>query len=537
MSPYMPAASLLTKIWSTKSSIKTLAYDIKGNLTIKKSAYAQVCHVLENQSLLVKLQRIVKIPCRNQALLLVLLYELLLGPSKKIRGGGTVKRQIMKKEVQLRSAMKEILKCYPSSGRVIFPKYVRVNTLKCSLNEAISKLKSQSGEVFYLDPHVQNLLVLNPNNNLHQNEFVLNGKFVLQDKSSCFSALCLIHGNSVPLEGDCLDACAAPGNKTSHLASLTNFKIFACERNEKRLDLLNRRMEILVTKDRVVTNHVDFLKTKPSDYSNVKGILLDPSCSGSGMYTALDRLADDNEHADDSDDRLEHLSNFQLTALLHAMSFESVDRIVYSTCSVHKEENELVVQQALQSTKQWNLRAPYCLRTWKRRGVKVAGLTNEQINCLIRANKDDDTNGFFVAYFERDKIASISIPSTSTNQGSDVISNELSFYNGEFSPKLKEHLGTSRQKVHDIPVLTLDSKKVKKPEEILKHSLVENSSQTEKAAIVEIESMEASQCSIKKNHGRDKITVSSKKQSKKKAWKLKQIDLKRKRLLKQKDFS
>jgi 25S rRNA (cytosine2278-C5)-methyltransferase len=186
MSPYMPAASLLTKIWSTKSSIKTLAYDIKGNLTIQKSAYAQVCHVLENQSLLVKLQRIVKIPCRNQALLLVLLYELLLGPNKKIRGGGTVKRQIMKKEVQLRSAMKEILKCYPSSGRVIFPKYVRVNTLKCSLNEAISKLKSQSGEVFYLDPHVQNLLVLNPNNSLHQNEFVLNGKFVLQDKSSCF---------------------------------------------------------------------------------------------------------------------------------------------------------------------------------------------------------------------------------------------------------------------------------------------------------------------------------------------------------------
>ncbi len=91
-SPYMPAALLLSQIWETKKSIKTLAYDKSGDLKISKSTYAQVCHVLEHQRTLMEVLKAVSIPCRNEALLYVLLYELLLGPNQKIRGGGAVKR-------------------------------------------------------------------------------------------------------------------------------------------------------------------------------------------------------------------------------------------------------------------------------------------------------------------------------------------------------------------------------------------------------------------------------------------------------------
>ena len=66
----------------------------------------------------------------------------------------------------------------------------------------------------YLDPHVPHLLVLPPKTVLP--DLVAQGNVVLQDKSSCFSALCLASN----LMGDCLDACAAPGNKTSHLCML-----------------------------------------------------------------------------------------------------------------------------------------------------------------------------------------------------------------------------------------------------------------------------------------------------------------------------
>jgi putative methyltransferase len=330
----------------------------------------------------------------------VLLYELLLGPHQKIRGGGALRRQIVKKEVELRDVL-EALKQNANSAVARFPRYVRVNTLKCTIQEAVSALQSEHQSIF-VDAHVPNLLVLPPEaSKIHSHDWVQTGKLILQDKSSCFSALCLIHGSSIPLLGDVLDACAAPGNKTSHLASLvmsSKGTVFACDRNEKRIELLQRRVHLLVPgKDRVIIKHVDFLATKHSDFPTVKGILLDPSCSGSGIFTSLDRLADDEET---TDDRIQHLSNFQLTALRHAMSFPSVERIVYSTCSVREEENEKVVQQALKDSS-WQLCSPHCLSSWSRRGNVVPGLTKNQAECVIRADRGDETNGFFVAYFER----------------------------------------------------------------------------------------------------------------------------------------
>ena len=78
-------------------------------------------------------------------------------------------------------------------------------------------------------------------------------------------------------------------------------------------------------------------------------ILVDPSCSGSGIVTRLDSIIDgaiaesDAAHAC----RLRRLSGFQLRLVLHALSFERVRRVVYSTCSAFREENECVVLDAL----------------------------------------------------------------------------------------------------------------------------------------------------------------------------------------------
>ena len=45
--------------------------------------------------------------------------------------------------------------------------------------------------------------------------------------------------------------------------------------------------------------------------------------------------------------RLKKLSNLQCRMLAHASRFRNVRRIVYSTCSVHVQENELVVRRIL----------------------------------------------------------------------------------------------------------------------------------------------------------------------------------------------
>jgi putative methyltransferase len=130
---------------------------------------------------------------------------------------------------------------------------------------------------------------------------------------------------------------------------------------------------------RVVMQHLDFLKTDPSNYPSVRSILLDPSCSGSGIFTSPDG------HAGEVNDPscMESLSNFQLVALKHGMSFPQVKRIVYWMCSLHEQENEGVVVQALQVNPDWQLVAPACLKHWKRQGRRVAGLTKKQAQCLI----------------------------------------------------------------------------------------------------------------------------------------------------------
>lgn len=256
-----------------------------------------------------------------------------------------------------------------------------------------------------------------------------------------------------------LDACAAPGNKTSHLAALVLQEqqarhlsdsatyVFALDRSPERFETLQRRMEQLVSDNptvKIVPQCQDFLQmpsssktqssssTCPPDtgqghvtLDDVTDILLDPSCSGSGIFTSLDRCHEENDRGDNHVDqnkkhRLQLLSAFQLKALRHAMTaFPNVERIVYSTCSIHEQENEAVVAQALamdqadtSDSGHWHLVAPKCLTNWPCRGQPInaakddgesaVALSPEQAACLIRVDSPEyETNGFFVACLQR----------------------------------------------------------------------------------------------------------------------------------------
>ena len=213
--------------------------------------------------------------------------------------------------------------------------------------------------------------------------------------------------------GDAIDCCAAPGNKTSHLAASMaskgdKGKIYAFEKDPKRCKILGKRM-IEAGARNVFVTLADYLQvdTKSSNYNNVRTILLDPSCSGSGMSHRIDHAVDATADSETEASRLKSLSNFQYTALIHAMSFPRAERITYSTCSVHDIENENVVAEALSGQPEpaspdvgkWELKK--ALPSWTRRGNMHKSLTKEQSEALVRAVPEDGTNGFFVAYFER----------------------------------------------------------------------------------------------------------------------------------------
>ena len=97
--------------------------------------------------------------------------------------------------------------------------------------------------------------------------------------------------------------------------------------------------------------------------------------------------------------RLASLAEFQEAVITHAMTFPKVKRIVYSTCSVHFEENEEVVANILRKQDGWKL--DMALPQWPRRGiVREGGLSETEAEMVVRTDPNhDETNGFFVACF------------------------------------------------------------------------------------------------------------------------------------------
>lgn len=248
-------------------------------------------------------------------------------------------------------------------------------------------------------------------------------EFVIQGKSSCYPAWILMK----PLitkklqnkKFDVLDACAAPGNKTLQLAEyLQEFpgaKLFACEKNKARFDLLNQRIHHYeVNIQNLELMFADFLSINPEDpkFKNTKFILLDPSCSGSGMRIHL-FLNENSENEFPTDfeqickkkieeldkksiERVNKLQNFQIKILSHALKFPHVMRVCYSTCSLYMNENEMVVESALKSNKDFNL-----VNLKKRFKGLNCGFGQKGKKCL-RANPfSEETDGFFIALFKR----------------------------------------------------------------------------------------------------------------------------------------
>lgn len=386
-------------------------------------------------------------------------------------------------------ALREQVERAAAGEEANYPRWVRVNALKSSVEEqlettfskhtragSIQDIVTKSGRHIYIDPHVPNLLAISPGMEFAKVEAYTAGKIILQDKASCFPAYLLDPRSE---DGDVIDACSAPGNKTTHLAAILHghrpgFEdapqtIYAFEKDPRRAQTLEKMVKIAGSKD--VTRigfGQDFLQVDPTaeNYKDVGALLLDPSCSGSGIVgrdsmpelhlpdppadnrggggggggkgkpsvanankkkrshdeveeRAQNVLVDDDgnetvvKSEKDLEARLEALSAFQLTLLQHAFRFPRAKKITYSTCSVHSQENERVVIRALASdiakAKGWRIlrREDQVsgMRDWPVRGLVEAAEGDDVVaDACIRSYKGDGRGvmGFFVAGFVRD---------------------------------------------------------------------------------------------------------------------------------------
>ncbi|PRP83969.1 hypothetical protein PROFUN_08653 [Planoprotostelium fungivorum] len=436
---YGDVASILDDLDKKKGSIKSLTFgSTSTGSEHKKQVYALVCETLKYREVLNEIinntplseQLNQKQMSGTRQMLSILLYEFLFSPKadagqglKSIQGSGKVKKMIAECQTQITSCLARIkIRKKARTSRDLLPdhvknaarlpRYVRVNTVRTTVDRVVEHLKSKGLQLlegthqlpeddrksFCFDEHIENLLLLPTNFDLHDDPFLLEGMFIIQDKASCMPSFIL----SPPAESHVIDACAAPGNKTTHLSSSmrNTGRIFAFEK-DKRRSMILQKMLMMKDIDVIVDN---FLKSDPTDekFAQVEYVLVDPSCSGSGIVNRLDYLyaapaSTENEGIVEDNNRLESLAAFQLEAVLHAMKFPSVKRVVYSTCSIHQRENEDVVQSILKGCGGEFKLAP-ALPTWHRRGLPLF----DGCEMLVRTDaKEDRTNGFFVSHFER----------------------------------------------------------------------------------------------------------------------------------------
>ncbi|KAI6025115.1 hypothetical protein PISMIDRAFT_90082 [Pisolithus microcarpus 441] len=433
---YFQAASVLDRLDSKQGSIKSVLASFPESsrartaaLVIETLKYKAALTEVINASRILLEER--KIRSLNLNLALVLVHDLLL--SRGIQAGdGPIKQAILRHKTRLRSELQRIkIKRGVKSDHELanngdaraarIPRYVRVNTCLWTTEEAIRHYQEKgfkladpfsSDKAFAQDEHIPDLLVFHPQRQFHDDVCYTTGKVILQDKASCFPATVL----APPARDDSvvIDATAAPGNKTSHMSALmANMgKLYAFERDQKRYRTLKAMLNKAGCKNAEAIN-ADFLTVDPSDpkYGRVTHILLDPSCSGSGIVNRLDHsLEAEDDNAEGLENRLNKLAGFQLMMIKHAMKFPAVQKIAYSTCSIYAVENEQVVKQALNSKEATHsgfklVPRAQALPTWHRRGGEEDMACKDHAESLIRCSPGEDaTNGFFVACFVKTQV-------------------------------------------------------------------------------------------------------------------------------------
>ena len=140
---------------------------------------------------------------------------------------------------------------------------------------------------------------------------------------------------------------AAPGGKTTHLAALMKNTgcIFANDANKDRAKGLIGNIHRLGARN-VIVSHYSALEF-PRVMSGFDRVLLDAPCSGTGVIAKDASVKTNKTEADFM--KLPHLQKQLLLSAIDSVNHHSKTGgyIVYSTCSVTVEENEQVVQYAL----------------------------------------------------------------------------------------------------------------------------------------------------------------------------------------------
>jgi 16S rRNA (cytosine1407-C5)-methyltransferase len=219
--------------------------------------------------------------------------------------------------------------------------YVRANPLKTTRDKITSSLLRDYNISSTNVPNLPNAFKINSGFDVIGKtiEHII-GEYYIQSLSSMIPPIVL---DPSP-DDTILDLCSAPGSKTTEIGEMMNNSgvLIANEIQLDRVKMLVYNIERMNLVNAGVTHFKGELLSKIFD-NHFDKILVDAPCSGLGI---IQKKGEINNWW--SKEKAEQLSDLQLKLLIAAVKMvKTGGEIVYSTCTMTVEENEMVIDKLL----------------------------------------------------------------------------------------------------------------------------------------------------------------------------------------------
>lgn len=216
--------------------------------------------------------------------------------------------------------------------------YIRANTLKINRDELINKLREQGIDCSKVNGIDEAIMVKNLKN-IENNKLFKEGYFTVQDISSM-----LVGKVANPKEEKLvLDVCSAPGGKTTHLGTImkNTGQVISRDIFDHKLKLINNTVKRLGLKNIKVENF-DALNIDENSIDKFDYVICDVPCSGMGIIKRKPEIKFKKE------EEIKDLPIIQKKILNNASKYVKLGgNLIYSTCTIHDEENINIVKEFL----------------------------------------------------------------------------------------------------------------------------------------------------------------------------------------------
>lgn len=263
------------------------------------------------------------------------------------------------------------------------PSYVRLNTLAIPSPDSATRIigQMQGSKIPELDGVWK---IEKASDILTGTNLIQSGSLVMQDLTSIVAGLV----TTVKQNQSVLDLCAAPGNKTTHLAALMKDRgeICSIDISDRRLSHWKREMK----RTRVSIAHaIRADAANPPIQRKMDVVLVDPPCSNTGVFAKNPSIK-----WRITPPRVNEYATKQYSILKAAADqVDSGGTLVYCTCSILPDENEFVIENFLRRNQEFKVvpQTPF-LGSPGLRGLE---------QCQRFYPHLQDCNGYFIAKLRR----------------------------------------------------------------------------------------------------------------------------------------